>query len=75
MPLLQSLVISKHLQTQNKEFISDIREYFKNHFHSLAIQENIQNSKKEKKYLGGLLIDVHLYRELKNAISYFKISS
>jgi type I restriction-modification system DNA methylase subunit len=56
MALFQSSVITKHLQSQNKENIAVKWEAFKNHFHNPKVQEEIK-SLKEEQYQGGFLED------------------
>lgn len=56
MPLFQSSVITKHLQSQNKEIIALRWESFKNHFHNPKVQEEIK-SLKEEQYQGEFLED------------------
>ncbi len=56
MPLFQSSVITKHLQSQNKEIIALKWESFKNHFHNPKVQEEIK-SLKEEQYQGEFLED------------------
>jgi len=57
MPLFQSSVITKHLQSQNKENILTKWETFKNHFHNPKVQEEIKNLKEEQ-YQGEFLEDL-----------------
>ena len=57
MSLFQSTVVSKYLQTQNKELLATQWSQFKSFFHNPEIQENIRNSKEEQ-YQGEFLIDL-----------------
>lgn len=57
MPIFQNSVINKQLQSQDKTRLASQWEVFKNHFHNLAIQNNIRNSKEEQ-YQGEFLIDL-----------------
>jgi len=66
MSFFQTSVVTKQLQTQNKETIAIKWQLFKNHFHNSAIQENIRNSKEEQ-YQGEFLIDLFV-----NVLGYTK---
>ncbi|HEX5743485.1 MAG TPA: restriction endonuclease subunit M, partial [Flavobacteriaceae bacterium] len=57
MSLFQSTVVSKYLQTQNKELLATQWSQFKNHFHNLKVQEEIK-SLKEEQYQGEFLEDL-----------------
>src|SRR5680860_1897065 len=57
MALFQSSVITKHLQSQNKENIATKWESFKDHFHNIQVQEEIK-SLKEEQYQGEFLEDL-----------------
>src|SRR5680860_878782 len=57
MALFQSSVITKHLQSQNKENIATKWESFKDHFHNIKVQEEIK-SLKEEQYQGEFLEDL-----------------
>ncbi|WP_107037355.1 Eco57I restriction-modification methylase domain-containing protein [Brumimicrobium mesophilum] len=48
MPLFQNTVITKHLKSQNQEWINIKWELFKSYFHNPEIQENIRSSKEEQ---------------------------
>ena len=49
MSFFQSSVVTKLLQSQNKENIAIKWNVFKNHFHNLTVQENICEYKKGNK--------------------------
>ncbi|WP_372745224.1 Eco57I restriction-modification methylase domain-containing protein [Lutibacter sp.] len=66
MSFFQSSVVTKQLQTQNKETIAIKWNVFKEHFHNPVIQENIRNSKEEQ-YQGEFLIDLFV-----NVLGYTK---
>lgn len=57
MPLFQNTVVSKYLQTQNKELLATQWSQFKNHFHNPKVQEEIK-SLKEEQYQGAFLEDL-----------------
>ena len=57
MSLFQNTVVSKYLQTQNKELLATKWSQFKSFFHNPEIQKNIRNSKEEQ-YQGEFLIDL-----------------
>jgi len=48
MSLFQNTVVSKHLQSQNKENLLNQWKGFKTYFHNSEIQDNIRNSKEEQ---------------------------
>lgn len=48
MPIFQNTVVTKHLQSQNKELLTQRWELYKSYFHNLERQENIRNSKEEQ---------------------------
>jgi type I restriction-modification system DNA methylase subunit len=48
MPIFQNTVVTKYLQSQNKESITLKWELFKAYFHNIEIQDNIRNSKEEQ---------------------------
>lgn len=66
MPLFQSTVITKYLNTQQTATLQTQWQRFQNHFHDSAIQENIRNSKEEQ-YQGEFLIDLFV-----NVLGYTK---
>lgn len=66
MPLFQNSVVTKQLQSQDKTKLTAQWNVFKNHFHNLAIQDNIRNSKEEQ-YQGEFLIDLFV-----NVLGYTK---
>ncbi|MFA5296742.1 MAG: N-6 DNA methylase [Lutibacter sp.] len=76
MPLFQSSVIKKHLQSQNKELLTEKWIAFQQHFHNSTIQENIRNSKEEQ-YQGGFIIDlfVNILGYTKNPTPNFNITT
>ncbi|MGV8945438.1 MAG: Eco57I restriction-modification methylase domain-containing protein [Lutibacter sp.] len=76
MPLFQNSVIKKHLQSQNKELLTEKWIAFQQHFHNAAIQENIRNSKEEQ-YQGGFIIDlfVNILGYTKNPTPNFNITT
>ena len=57
MPLFQKSVVTRYLQAQNKEVLSDNWNAFTSHFHNASIQDNIRNSKEEQ-YQEGFLRDL-----------------
>ena len=57
MSLFQKSVVSKYLQAQDKEFVSNKWNDFRKHFHNDTIQNNIRNSKEEQ-YQEGFLRDL-----------------
>lgn len=57
MPLYQSSVLKKHIQSLDQEKISKAYTRFVGHFHNATIQENIRNAKEEQ-YQGEFLIDL-----------------
>lgn len=57
MSLFQNTVLSKYLNTQDPELLSQKWEEFSSHFHDPVIQENIRNSKEEQ-YQEGFLRDL-----------------
>ena len=57
MALFQKTVITKYLQTQNKENLIEKWDLFRAHFHNPIIQKNIRNSKEEQ-YQEGFLRDL-----------------
>src|SRR5690606_26656564 len=48
MPIFQNTVVTKYLQSQNKELLTQRWELYKSYFHNLERQENIRNSKEEQ---------------------------
>jgi len=76
MSLFQSSVVTKLLQSQNKETIAIKWNVFKTHFHNPTIQENIRNSKEEQ-YQGGFIIDlfVNVLGYTKNPTPNFNITT
>ncbi len=57
MPLFQNSVVTKYLNSQNKETIAEKWNIYQNHFLNTNIQENIRNSKEEQ-YQEGFLRDL-----------------
>jgi type I restriction-modification system DNA methylase subunit len=57
MPLFQKAVISKYLQAQNKDAISNKWNLYKNHFLNPSVQEDIKGLKEEQ-YQGEFLEDL-----------------
>ena len=76
MSLFQSTVVSKYLQTQNKELLATQWSQFKSFFHNPEIQENIRNSKEEQ-YQGEFLIDlfVNILGYTKNPTPNFNLTT
>jgi len=76
MSLFQSSVVTKLLQSQDKETIAIKWNIFKNHFHNPITQENIRNSKEEQ-YQGGFIIDlfVNVLGYTKNPTPNFNITT
>ncbi len=66
MSLFQNSVLTKYLQSLNKEVVAQKWDTFKKHFHNATIQENIRNSKEEQ-YQGEFLIDLFV-----NVLGYTK---
>lgn len=57
MALFQVAVISKYLNTQSKDTLSEKWNVYRQHFLNPSVQENIRNSKEEQ-YQGEFLIDL-----------------
>ena len=57
MPLFQSTVIKKYLQSINQDSLNKKWIEYTAYFHNPTIQENIRNSKEEQ-YQGEFLIDL-----------------
>lgn len=57
MPLFQSTVVNKYLNTQDSATLKNKWQVFQDHFHNPIIQENIRNSKEEQ-YQAGFLINL-----------------
>ncbi|MDP3353102.1 MAG: N-6 DNA methylase [Flavobacteriaceae bacterium] len=76
MSLFQSTVVSKYLQSQNKELLATQWSLFKSFFHNPEIQENIRNSKEEQ-YQGEFLIDlfVNILGYTKNPTPNFNLTT
>jgi REP element-mobilizing transposase RayT len=66
MPLFQNSVVTKQLQSQDKNKLVAQWTIFKNHFHNPTIQDNIRSSKEEQ-YQGEFLIDLFV-----NVLGYTK---
>ena len=66
MSLFQNSVVTKYLNSQNKNTILEQWNVYKNHFLNPTIQENIRNSKEEQ-YQGEFLIDLFV-----NVLGYTK---
>lgn len=66
MALFQNSVVSKYLNTLNKDIVLEKWTLYKNHFLNSSIQENIRNSKEEQ-YQGEFLIDLFV-----NVLGYTK---
>lgn len=57
MAFIQNSVLTKYINSLNKDEVNQQWQLFKQHFHNPAIQENIRNSKEEQ-YQGEFLIDL-----------------
>ncbi|MGO2359257.1 Eco57I restriction-modification methylase domain-containing protein, partial [Mesonia sp.] len=66
MSLFQNSVLNKYLRGLDSEEVNQAYQRFTAHFHNLAIQENIRNSKEEQ-YQGEFLIDLFV-----NVLGYVK---
>ena len=66
MPLFQSTVVQKHLNSQDLSLLAEKWVTYSNYFLNPAIQENIRNSKEEQ-YQGEFLIDLFV-----NVLGYTK---
>ncbi len=69
MPLFQTSVVNKYLNTQEKQVLQKAFSVFKAHFQNVAIQQNIRISKEEQ-YQGEFLIDLFV-----NVLGYTKSPS
>jgi len=66
MSLFQNSVLNKYLKGLETVIVDEAWQKYKAHFHNLAIQENIRNSKEEQ-YQGEFLIDLFV-----NVLGYVK---
>ena len=66
MSLFQNSVLNKYLKGLETVIVDEAWQKYKAHFHNLAIQENIRNSKEEQ-YQGEFLIDLFV-----NVLGYIK---
>ena len=57
MPLFQKTIIAKFLKTQNKDWVAQQYNIYKNHFLNPKVQQNIKASKEEE-YQEGFLDDL-----------------
>jgi hypothetical protein len=76
MALFQQSVLKKHIETLNKEVISQKWEKFQAHFLNATIQQNIRKSKEEQ-YQEGFLRDlfVNIFGYILNPTEHFNLTT